>query len=145
MNHTLTNAIMMACILLFIHSTTWRGMILQKLDQITVPRRTKKVNKRLIPHIQWTEWNNEKRGYDAFMTYREVVDEITEGLPAWVTKPLWECIICMAPWWTTAIGLPIFYGGYFFNRETAAFILTTAGIAVIIDTYVIGKREERHG
>lgn len=139
MNQTLTNAIMMACILLFINSTTWKGMILQKLDRIVIRRKRTKTR---VPFTNWTsKWDIHRGAYESFTTYREVVEEITDGLPGWITMPLWECIICMSPWWSTGIGLPLFYGGYNFTPDSVAFILTTGGIAVILDTYVIGKRE----
>lgn len=107
------NALQMALLILFINATTWEGMIWETI----------------VVHTT------------RLFRYKTTIKDLMDRAPQWIAKPGWDCIICMSPWWATGIGLPIFYGGYHFTQETIAFILTTGGISVLIDTFVLGKRE----
>lgn len=36
------------------------------------------------------------------------VNKFTENWPEWIRKPLFDCPICMSPWWGMAIQLVLF-------------------------------------
>lgn len=68
------------------------------------------------------------------------LQELLQEVPAFISKPLYDCLICMSPWWATGLGLPLFFDGYHFTKDAVTFILLTAGISVIFDTLIVGKR-----
>lgn len=109
----LLNAFAMACIILAVNATTWEGMI---WDQIKLPGwRTRA-----------TRW-------------RTLRDKLEDG-PEWITKPIILCPVCMGPWWSVILGLPLFYT-YHLDVSTIAFIGTTWGLVTIIDT-ILGLFKE---
>lgn len=119
----LLNALGMGLAVLFINATTWKGMVLDKIRIKT----TKEINP-----------------FNKISTIRTVKDYLDRA-PEWLAKPLWDCLICMTPWWSFGLGLPLFYKSWSLNATAIAFILISSGISVVFDTFVIGKREGLDG
>lgn len=117
----LLNALGMALAVLFINATTWKGMV---LDKITIKPRD---------YRSGHGWRNYS------------IKDYLDRAPEWLAKPLWDCLICMTPWWSFGLGLPLFYGSWSLNATAIAFILISSGISVVFDTFVIGKREGLDG
>lgn len=118
-------ACIMALIILFIHAITWKGMILDKIP---------------VPQPKWHRRRYGTLDEDQLPFNERSLKDWMDKIPDWIVAPLWDCIICMAPWYGTAIGLPLFFGSWTFTPESLAFIGLTGGICVIIDTFVLGKR-----
>ena len=89
-------AFIIALVVLFLHATTWEGMIFQ------------------------------------------IVAEKLRGLPAWVKKPLYDCPICMAPWWGSVILILMgLHSGEWFDPLTWLLLVFAAGGINTVLIYII--------
>lgn len=68
----------------------------------------------------------------------EKLRELTFEWPQWITKPLYDCPICMAPWWGSAILLLMGHGWSWVPLIVAGGINT-----VIIQLMSHGQDEDR--
>ncbi len=116
----ITGAIALSGIILLINAAlTWDGMF---ADRIKI--RTTKV------------LNPFKRVHTTRSLKRTL-----EMAPELIAKPLWDCIICMSPWYALLAGW-IIYGSWITPKEDQfIFFGLVIWINVLVDTFVIGKRE----
>lgn len=122
MNETLTNAIATLGIMMLINAATWKGMILDKIV----------VKKGRTPH-------------PLPFRYPITIKDLLDRVPEWISKPAWDCLICMAPWYGLAAGW-ILYGSWITaSEDQMVYFGLLIWSAVITDTYVIAKREGNDG
>ena len=120
MNQPLTNAIATLGIMLLINAAGWKGMILDKI----------RIRKNYMTDHGWI-----------YTTVKDYLDLV----PEWISKPLWDCLICMAPWYGLAAGW-ILYGSWTTaSGDQMVYFGLLIWSAVITDTYVIAKREGNDG
>lgn len=73
--------------------------------------------------------------------YTTSLKDLLDRLPAMISSPLYDCIICMSPWWSIGLGWPLFFGSWQPTDESLVFLGIVVWINVLVDTFVLGKRE----
>lgn len=95
-------ALIIAFVVLFLHATTWEGMVFQ------------------------------------------IVAEKLHTLPEWMKKPLYDCPICMAPWWGSVILLLMcLHSGDWLDPLSWLLLVFAAGGINTVLIHIIEKA--RHG
>lgn len=65
------------------------------------------------------------------------ISESMEWMPGYIRKPVYECVICMTPWWSILIS--IIFPEYFRYEDLQQFLITIAiagGIATLFDKFI---------
>ena len=77
----------------------------------------------------------------------ERVADVTYNWPAWIRKPLFDCPICMAPWWGIVVYTIAVLSGHLQQLSTPMLVIAlfaAGGLNVVLSSFISEPETERH-